>query len=156
MQRADRKLKYVIVKLTDMPVEVIKMDPNANRGISAVYISDTTRKLDAMYGLDGTPLSDEQKRRVRDTGMGIGETYSEYTMPFFTWVAGQMGRFVGLRQDEAENFPKAEVYINPTVSEGWLQLYEHEGAIIVEPTVKYGEHFARFGRVRKTADLQVE
>lgn len=42
-----------------MTVEAILLNKEKN-GFSAVYRSDTTRELDKIYNLNGTPLTDDQ------------------------------------------------------------------------------------------------
>ena len=126
-----------------MPVEKVNLDPDKNE-VSAIYYSDTTKALDEMYGLDGSKLTEEQRKRLMSMGLGLGETYSEITVPLFTHAAGLLGRFCGFKKNEAKGF------VDAAIEEGWLQEYDHEGDKVVELTRKYGEMFSVSGRVLRT------
>jgi len=71
---------------------------------SAVCVTEETKKLDKEFGLQGTPSNKNDARLhylLLSTGYcSLGDAYVESVLRYFADVASQIGRFVGLPEDE--------------------------------------------------------
>ena len=131
-----------------MTIEKIVMDKERD-GFSAVYRSDTTRALDIAFGLDGTPLTMEEK--MRKTWSYGPMSQSQELVEEFVRLAHDFGYFSGYKLEEyieGQVWPgsldsplreSAEENTRKAISDGLLQTYEHEGVTVIEPSRMYAD-----------------
>jgi hypothetical protein len=123
---------YKFVRSYDAKIAV---HPIESGPVTALYQTADTRKLDALFDLTGEPIEDS---RSLTPHFGFGRTEQEILLPRFARVAGKTGNFFGLRLEEAVNmFNLSEHYFTDSVREGYLERFEHDGAVVVSPTAKY-------------------
>lgn len=106
---------------------------------TAFYQTDQTKKLDSVFGLKGTQLPDKVAELQKPCFELDEPVYILKTMGVFASVAALAGNFVGLPEKEV---PKIQELISAedleaTVTAGFLERFEHEGVIVVSPTIKY-------------------
>jgi predicted acyltransferase len=109
-------------------------------GYSALYQTLQTQELDKLFGLTGEPVDEDGIRKLQSPSLWIGRTEQEIVMPYFSFVAGKFGNFVGFPLDEVEQTTRGIIsrrYLIDSVREGYLEQFEHEGVAVVSPTTKY-------------------
>lgn len=133
---ADKLLNTRHYKANRSYDDEVAVRPVENGPISALYQTADTRKLDALFDLDGQPIDDVG--RLTGPAMWIGRSEQERLMPRFARLAGKAGFFAGVPLQQAPAFfDLDEHYFRDSVREGYLEQFEHEGVVVISPTAKY-------------------
>lgn len=119
-----------------MAVERIRLNKNRN-GVRVLYRTDDTRELDEAFRLQGQPLDIAETRALvaKVLGIGLPSAESEVAIPYFVDLAGRIGFFAGVAEEEIPS-ETVRSYLRKPVTEGYLERFEYDSVAVISPTRK--------------------